>query len=72
MLVLSRKRDEKILIGDNIVITVCDLFGGKVRLGIEAPADVIILREELKGRRKSFVQEAEKAAGEQNVGEESS
>jgi carbon storage regulator len=37
MLVLSRKRDERIVIGDNIVITVVDVRGDKVRLGIEAP-----------------------------------
>ena len=37
MLVLSRQRDESIIIGDNIVITVVDIRGDKVRLGIEAP-----------------------------------
>jgi carbon storage regulator len=47
MLVLSRKRDERIVIGDNIVITVVDVRGDKVRLGIEAPVDVPVHRQEV-------------------------
>jgi carbon storage regulator len=47
MLVLSRKRGEKVYIGDNICITVVDLDGGRIRLGIEAPREVPIHREEL-------------------------
>lgn len=47
MLVLSRKRDERILIGDNIVITVVDVRGDKVRLGIDAPKEVPVHREEV-------------------------
>lgn len=47
MLVLSRKRDERIVIGDNIVITVVDVRGDKVRLGIEAPAEVPVHRQEV-------------------------
>jgi carbon storage regulator len=47
MLVLSRKRDEKIVIGDNIVITVVDVRGDKVRLGIEAPTEVPVHRQEV-------------------------
>lgn len=47
MLVLSRKLGEKIYIGDNICITVVDVDRGKVRLGIEAPRDVPIFRQEL-------------------------
>lgn len=47
MLVLSRKPGEKIVIGDSIVITVVKTEGGHVRLGIEAPDDVAILRQEL-------------------------
>jgi carbon storage regulator len=47
MLVLSRKLGEKIYIGDNICITVVDIDRGKVRLGIEAPRDVPIYRQEL-------------------------
>ena len=47
MLVLSRKRDERIVIGDNIVITVVEVRGDKVRLGIEAPAEVPVHRQEV-------------------------
>jgi carbon storage regulator len=47
MLVLSRKLGEKIIIGDNITITVVDIDRGKIRLGIEAPREVPIFRQEL-------------------------
>ena len=47
MLVLSRKRDERIVIDGNIVVTVVDIRGDKVRLGIEAPKDVSIHRSEV-------------------------
>lgn len=50
MLVLSRRRDEVICIGDNIKIMVVDIRGDKVRLGIEAPEDVPIHREEVYDR----------------------
>ena len=47
MLVLSRKLGEKIFIGDQICITVVVIDRGKIRLGIEAPRDVAIYRQEL-------------------------
>ena len=47
MLVLSRKLGEKIYIGENICITVVDIDRGKIRLGIEAPRDIPIYRQEL-------------------------
>ncbi|MBA4067559.1 MAG: transcriptional regulator [Isosphaera sp.] len=47
MLVLSRKLGEKIYIGENICITVVDIDRGKIRLGIEAPRDIAIYRQEL-------------------------
>ena len=47
MLVLSRKLGEKIYINDNICITIVDIDRGKIRLGIEAPRDVPIFRQEL-------------------------
>ena len=47
MLVLSRKECERIRLGDSIVITVVRVAGDKVRLGIEAPPDVLVLRDEL-------------------------
>jgi carbon storage regulator len=47
MLVLSRKRNEKIVIDGQIVVTVVDIRGDKVRLGIEAPKEVSIHRSEV-------------------------
>ena len=47
MLVLSRKQDEKIMIGDNITLMVISIQGDKVRLGIDAPKEVSIHREEV-------------------------
>ena len=47
MLVLSRRENERIRLGDSIVVTVVRLSGDKVRLGIEAPADVPVIRGEL-------------------------
>jgi carbon storage regulator len=47
MLVLSRHRDESIIIGDDIVITVVDIRGDKVRLGIAAPIEVSVHRQEV-------------------------
>ncbi len=47
MLVLSRKLGEKIYISENICITVVDIDRGKIRLGIEAPRNVPIFRQEL-------------------------
>jgi carbon storage regulator len=47
MLVLTRKLNEKIRIGDNIVLTVVEVKGNRVRLGIEAPTDIAIVRAEL-------------------------
>ena len=47
MLVLSRHRDESIIIGDDIVITVVDIRGDKVRLGIAAPIEISVHRQEV-------------------------
>jgi carbon storage regulator len=47
MLLLSRKRDERIVIGENIVITIVSILGRTVRVGIEAPPDVSVHREEV-------------------------
>ncbi|MBX3425003.1 MAG: carbon storage regulator CsrA [Pirellulales bacterium] len=47
MLVLSRQRDESIIIGDNVVVTVVDVRGDKVKLGIEAPLEVSVHRREV-------------------------
>ncbi len=50
MLVLSRRHDEQIVIADNIVITVVEILGDKVRLGFEAPREVTIHRKEVYDR----------------------
>ena len=47
MLVLSRHRDESIIIGDNVVVTIVDIRGDKVRLGINAPQDIPVHRQEV-------------------------
>ena len=49
MLVLSRKVGERVLVGDKVVVTVVRIGPNKVRLGIEAPKDMNIVREELCG-----------------------
>lgn len=50
MLALTRKRKEKILIGDHIEITVIQLFGDRVRIGVKAPKDMRVDREEVRTR----------------------
>ncbi len=47
MLVLSRHRDESIMIGDDVTVTIVDIRGDKVRLGINAPADIPVHRREV-------------------------
>jgi len=47
MLVLSRKESQRIRLGDSIVVTIVKIGGDKVRVGIEAPDDVLVLRDEL-------------------------
>ena len=47
MLVLSRQRDESIIIGDDIVVTIVDIRGDKVRLGINAPSEIPVHRREI-------------------------
>lgn len=47
MLVLSRHRDESIMIGDDVVVTIVDIRGDKVRLGIDAPKSIPVHRQEV-------------------------
>ncbi len=47
MLVLNRKVNERILIGDDIIVKIVRVAGGNVRIGVEAPGGIKILREEL-------------------------
>jgi carbon storage regulator len=64
MLVLSRKENERIRLGDSIIVTVVRVAGDKVRLGIQAPPHVLVLRDEL----ETFVaQEVVEAASIETV-----
>jgi carbon storage regulator len=47
VLVLSRKESQRLVIGDNIVVTVVKLAGGKCQIGVEAPKDVRVVRADL-------------------------
>ena len=47
MLVLSRKESQRIRLGESVVVTVVKISGDKVRIGIDAPADMLVLRDEL-------------------------
>lgn len=53
MLILTRKVGEKLLIGDNIEITILNVRGGQVKLGINAPKDISVHREEIYSKIKS-------------------
>jgi len=63
MLVLSRQRDETIMIGDEIEITVVDIRGDKVRLGITAPTRIAVHRKEVYEAIKKENEQAAKIAG---------
>jgi carbon storage regulator CsrA len=62
MLVLTRKQNQEILIGDNVKITVLKIKGNTVRLGIEAPRDVNVLRGELPRKESSVESEVPQIA----------
>ena len=53
MLILTRRTHESLFIGDRIKITVLAMGGGQVKIGIEAPPEVIVLREEVLERMKA-------------------
>lgn len=69
MLVLARKSDEAILIGENIYVKVISVEKGVVKLGIDAPSDVSIIREELARDIADMNIEASKHAQTQNLGD---
>ncbi len=52
MLVLSRRERQRIRLGDSIVLTVVQIAGDTVRLGIEAPPEILVLRDELEPHRR--------------------
>ncbi len=60
MLILSRKTDEEIIIGDDIVIRITDIAKGTVKIGIEAPRETIVLRGELKEKIRQVNVDASK------------
>jgi len=64
MLVLTRKKNEKIRIGNDIVLNIIAISENQVRVGIEAPADVKILREEVYESIKNFTKEASEKSKE--------
>lgn len=65
MLVLSRQKDESIMVGDNVEITIVDVRGDKVRLGITAPREIAVHRKEVFEAIKR--EEAEKQAAKKEV-----
>ncbi|ABO50927.1 carbon storage regulator, CsrA [Desulforamulus reducens MI-1] len=64
MLILSRKKNESIHIGDNIIITVVDIGGDNIKIGIDAPKNVQIFRSEL---LKAVEQENKNAVSSKSV-----
>ena len=60
MLVLSRKESEKIMLGDSVILTIVRVSGDRVRLGIEAPSDMLILRMELDPNEQQEMTQKEK------------
>lgn len=70
MLVLSRNRDESIVIGDDIVITIVDVRGDKVKVGVEAPRCVDVHRKEVYDaiQREKRVSDARDAGNQQQEG----
>jgi len=63
MLVLSRKRDESIVIGDDVTITVVDIRGEQIKIGVSAPKEVSIHRKEV----YEAIQAENKAAARANI-----
>lgn len=59
MLILSRKKEESLVIQDNIIITILEIGNDKVKLGISAPREITILRQELCDREKKLESEEE-------------
>ena len=67
MLVLSRKVGERIWIGDEISVTVVRITGGGVRIGIEAPSEMPVVREELKAKLEQAEAESKVNEGENDT-----
>ena len=68
MLVLSRKRDQQVVICENIVVTVVDIRGDKVRLGIDAPVDIPVHRQEVfDALQRKEKQQADESSTDENI-----
>ena len=63
MLILTRKIEEALIIGDNVKVTVLEVRGGQVRLGIDAPKDISVHREEIYQRIQKGEQPLKKVSG---------
>ena len=70
MLVVSRKVGQRILIGDDIVITVVKLGSGGVRIGVDAPSELAVVREELAEQLRKAEELAIKNAREDTAGKD--
>ena len=70
MLVLTRRSNQSIMIGDDIEVSVLSVMGDKVRLGIDAPANIPVFRTEIYLEIQSQEDEKELAKGEEPAGEE--
>ncbi len=68
MLVLSRKKNESIIINDHITVTVVEIRGDKVRLGIDAPKDVTVHRREVYDAIQSQLKLSETTIGSSEAG----
>ena len=69
MLILSRQKDESIMVGDDVEITIVDVKGDKVRLGITAPKEIPVHRKEVWDAIQREKKEAQEASQEQNPDE---
>ena len=71
MLILSRKIDEKIKIGTDITITLIDVHGDQVKIGVEAPKDVKVFRQEvfdaIQNENKAAVVDAQETSNEKAI-----
>lgn len=63
MLILSRKLGETILVGNNVTLTVVSIGRGKVRLGVDAPRSVPVMRSELLGRPAPHLEDGPRENG---------
>lgn len=68
MLILSRKTDEKIKIGDNITITIIEVRGDQVKVGVEAPKEVKVFRQEVFNAIKNENKTASEIPNMENIG----